>query len=191
MPILIIYYQSSEEDDQPEPEDTNIDGKWYTDHYMNKIQEAYNVQDEDEDVDAEEADFKTEGYIPVREPQFTSYNPSYQIPVFFDESEQNENYKKSLNNVSLILTIIAILWFGVLSFFPSEVDEAIKLLHIDNILSFGLKIFPAILLAVSMFFTILAIKIEKKGFSFNYFRPIFLIFICLGYIINEFLQSAP
>ena len=57
--IFVLYTQIREKDDEDEDEDEsegdhkNIDGVWYSNHYMKKIYEAYEIKDEEEVEDNE------------------------------------------------------------------------------------------------------------------------------------------
>ena len=129
--VFILYNQLREEDENLEDEDKDIDGAWYSKHYMKQIYEAYGIKneeklennkDEDDEESVEENDiFKVQGIkitSPISE-TFKSVEPiSTHLEDFgAEEIETKIKFYKTLRTFSFIVLVIVA---GVYTYLQKE-----------------------------------------------------------------------
>lgn len=113
--VFILYNQLRQEDEDLEDEDKDIDGAWYSNHYMKQIYEAYGIKNEEklennEDEDDEDDIFKAQDIkttYPISE-TFKSVEPiSTHLEDFGTEDiETKIKFYKTLRTISFIVLII-------------------------------------------------------------------------------------
>ena len=129
--VFILYNQLRQEDEDLEDEDKDIDGAWYSNHYMKQIYEAYGIKneeklennkDEDDEESVEENDiFKVQGIkitSPISE-TFKSVEPiSTHLEDFgAEEIETKIKFYKTLRTFSFIVLVIVA---GVYTYLQKE-----------------------------------------------------------------------
>lgn len=197
IPVFLIFRQIKEqdtEDNEEESENKDIYGIWYSNHYMKKIYEAYNIQEEPEENseereeewknDLSEVEEKSSPYLKTEDITSISKHPN--SPTFSYEAEDNELRQRAFNHLSTATAIIAVLWGSAIIYLPPEIEELRLFLESESFLSILIKIIPGVIFIFSSITSILANRLdENKGFILIYVRPIFFILISIGYIYNE------
>lgn len=197
IPVFLIFKQINEQDteDDEESENKNIDSVWYSNHYMKKIYEAYNIREEPDENGEEEEEKEWEDNLSEGIEKASPYLKAENImsisrypnsPTFSYETEDDELRLRAFNHFSTATAIIAVLWGAAIIYLPPEIEELRLFLESGGFLSLLIKIIPGAILILSSIASILANRLdENKGFILIYVRPIFFILICIGYIYNE------
>lgn len=145
--IFVLYTQIREKDDEDEDESEgdhkNIDGVWYSNHYMKKIYEAYEIKDEEEVEDnendeseignKENAFFKepdSEANAPFSEKLKIAKPVSRKLESFeIEDIEVKIKFYKTLITISfIVLVIVAGVYAYLQKNYPSLLNNKVIIL---------------------------------------------------------------
>ncbi|MFN8401242.1 MAG: hypothetical protein U0X74_14615 [Anaerolineales bacterium] len=145
--IFVLYTQIREKDDEDEDESEgdhkNIDGVWYSNHYMKKIYEAYEIKDEEEVEDnendeseignKENAFFKepdSEANAPFSEKLKIAKPVSRKLESFeIEDIEVKIKFYKTLRTISfIVLVIVAGVYAYLQKNYPSLLNNKVIIL---------------------------------------------------------------
>lgn len=145
--IFVLYTQIREKDDEDEDESEgdhkNIDGVWYSNHYMKKIYEAYEIKDEEEVEDnendeseignKENAFFKepdSEANAPFSEKLKIAKPVSRKLESFeIEDIEVKIKFYKTLRTISfIVLVIVAGVYAYLQKKYPSLLNNKVIIL---------------------------------------------------------------